>query len=201
MSRSARGVVVVAAVFVATMVVPAYAFDSDLTFQKGTWIGSLEGGGGSQNNLEDHRRQTGIDLWYAGARLSYLPWGTIGSGFFHGAFEPGLEAIYQRYTKPADKYYAGLALSGRYHFLSLGRFVPYIELLAAAGGTNLRVIEIDSDFAFWLAGGIGASFFVTDNLALYAGYRMIHVSNGNTSQPNRGFEADTGVVGMSYFFK
>jgi len=201
MSRSARGVFALSAVLVLTVALPAYAFDSDLTFQKGTWIGSLEGGGGSQNNIENHRRQTGIELWYAGARLSYLPWGPIGSGFFHGAFEPGLEAIYQGYTKPADKYYAGLALSARYHFLSLGRFVPYVELLAAAGGTNLRVIEIDSDFAFWLAGGIGASFFVTDNLALYAGYRMIHVSNGNTSQPNRGFEANTGVAGVSFFFK
>src|SRR2546425_418843 len=139
---------------------------------------------------------------YRGTRVRCMPWDPFARGsLFYVTFQPGLEAIYQHYTKSNGPYYAGLALSGRYHFLSLGRFVPYIEVLAAAGGTNLKVMEINSSFAFWLAGGLGASYFVTDNVALYAGYRMVHVSNGNTSKPNRGFEADTGVAGVSFYFK
>src|SRR5215510_1464190 len=162
MTRVALCLVAVMSLVVA---LPAHAFDPDLAFQKGTWIASFEGGGGKQNDLENHGRQSNIELFYGGARLSYMPWDTFARGsFFHGTFEPGLEAIYQHYTKPNGTYYAGLALSGRYHFLSLGRFVP-------------------------------------DTMALYAGYRMIHVSNGNTSQPNRGFEADTGVAGISFYFK
>src|SRR2546422_9314546 len=62
-------------------------------------------------------------------------------------------------------------------------------------------MEINSSFAFWLAGGVGASYFVTDNMAFYGGYRLIHVSNGHTSDPNRGFEADTGVAGVTFFFQ
>jgi hypothetical protein len=144
--------------------------------------------------------QTGIDLWWIQGRASLLPLGTSGKdGFFYGALEVGLEPIYQRYTGPVDAYFAGLGLAARYHFLSLGVFAPYVELGAAAGGTNLRVIEIDSTFAFRLYGGLGASLFVADNAALYAGYRMVHLSNGNTSRPNRGFEADTGVFGLSFF--
>jgi hypothetical protein len=42
---------------------------------------------------------------------------------------------------------------------------------------------------------------VTDRTAIYAGYRWTHVSNGNTSDPNRGFESHTGVLGMSLFFE
>jgi hypothetical protein len=38
----------------------------------------------------------------------------------------------------------------RYHFLCLGRFVPYAELAAFAGGTNLKITEIRSDFTFML---------------------------------------------------
>ncbi|HEU5190055.1 MAG TPA: acyloxyacyl hydrolase [Methylomirabilota bacterium] len=86
------------------------------------------------------------------------------------------------------------------NFLSLGRFVPYVEVGAAAGGTSLRVVEIDSSFAFRLYGGVGASLSVTDRTAIYAGYRIVHVSNGNTSQPNRGFEANTGVLVVSFYF-
>ena len=70
------------------------------------------------------------------------------------------------------RYFAGLGFQLRWHFLSLGRFVPYLEGGASVGGTNLRVREIDSDLAFLLTFGAGASVFITDNVALYAGYRV-----------------------------
>ncbi len=180
---------------------PAAAVGPQQTFKTGAFVLSLDGGSGTQNNLEHKRVQTGLDLWYLQGRASILPFGTSGNdGVFYGAFEAGLEPIYQKYTGPVDAYFAGLGLAARYHFLSLGGFVPYLELGAAVGGTNLRVIEIDSSFAFRLYGGLGASLFVTDSVALYGGYRMVHISNGNTSRPNRGFEADTGVAGVSFFF-
>jgi opacity protein-like surface antigen len=63
------------------------------------------------------------------------------------------------------------------------------------------VREIDSEFAFLIQGGVGVSVFLTDRVAIYGGYRMQHVSNGNTSSPNRGFESHTGLGGVSYYFK
>lgn len=197
--RALRVLAVVAVVL--SVASSAMAFDPELTFKKGAFVLSLDGGGGSQNDLEKHGRQTGIDLWWIQGRASLLPLGTTGKdGFLYGALEVGLEPIYQKYFGNVDAYFAGLGLAARYHFLSLGVFAPYVELGAAAGGTNLRAIEIDSTFAFRLYGGLGASLFVSDNAAIYAGYRMVHLSNGNTSRPNRGFEADTGVLGVSFFF-
>jgi len=194
--------VLAAAVLVLSAASPALAFDPEQTFRKGGFVLSLDAGGGTQNNLERHERQTDIDLWWIQGRASILPLGTTGKDrFFYGALEVGLEPIYQRYTGPVDAYFAGLGAAARYHFLSLGVFAPYVELGAAVGGTTLRVIEIDSSFAFRLYGGIGASLFVSDNLAIYGGYRMVHLSNGNTSRPNRGFEADTGVLGVSWFLR
>ena len=61
--------------------------------------------------------------------------------------------------------------------------------------------EIDSTFTFVVEAGVGLSYFVTDNVALNAGYRFQHISNGHTSNPNRGFNSDSGVVGASYYFK
>jgi opacity protein-like surface antigen len=197
--RMLRALAVVALALIA--VSPAAAFDPEQTFKKGGFVLSIDGGGGSQNNLENHRVQTGIDLWWIQGRASLLPLGTTGKdGFLYGALEVGLEPIYQKYFGNVDAYFAGLGVAGRYHFLSLGVFAPYVELGAAAGGTNLRVIEMDSSFTFRLYGGFGASLFVADNAAIYAGYRMVHLSNGNTSRPNRGFEANTGVLGVSFFF-
>jgi len=197
----AAGVAGLALAVLALAAPGAAAFEAERAFRPGAVLGSLEAGGGSQVNLERHRSQTGLDLWYAGVRAGYLPWGARGTGPLRGAAEVGLEALYQRYVDPVDAFWAGLAAVGRYHFLALGRVVPYVELVAGAGGTDLRVREMDSPFAFYLAGGAGLALVVTDRTALYAGYRLVHLSNANLDTPNRGFEAHTGVVGVSVFLK
>jgi opacity protein-like surface antigen len=196
-----RIVAVAALLVVALAVAPALAFDANQTFKQGNTVLSIEGGAGTQSNLQNHRQQSDLDAWYLGLRYSILPIQPAGPGFLRGSFEIGLEPTYMRYFGNEEAYWAGLSAQLKWHFLSLGRFVPYIEGQAGAGGTNLRTIEIDSSFAFLLGVGIGASYFITDQTAIYAGYRFLHVSNGNTDRPNRGFELDTGLVGFSYFFK
>jgi lipid A 3-O-deacylase len=180
---------------------PAWAFEAAQTFTQGSFVIAPEAGYGEQVNLEDKRVFTGLELMNVGVRLGFLPFSPMGPGPLHGSLEVGLEPLYQRYLDPVDAFFAGLGATFRYHFLSLGRFVPYAEVAAFAGGTDLRTREIDSDFTFLLWAGVGASFFVTDRTAIYGGYRYQHVSNGNTDQPNRGFEAHTGVVGVSFFFQ
>jgi lipid A 3-O-deacylase PagL len=180
---------------------PAPAFDGPTTFAKGALVVSIEGGGGEDGSLEKHRVDTHMEFWNAGVRVSLLPFGAGGPGPVFGALEVGLEPFYQHYAAGLNAFYAGLAAVARYHFLSLGRFVPYVEAAASAGGTDLKVREIDSDFAVLIFGGVGASVFLTADTALYAGYRLQHVSNGHTDSPNRGFESHTGVIGLSTYFK
>jgi lipid A 3-O-deacylase len=180
---------------------PAWAFDAEETFKKGTFVISPEGTYGWHFNDEHLRHETHLEFYDVGARFSLLPFGPLGRGhFWYGALEVGLEPLYQHYTTPKQAFWAGLSAVARYHFLSLGRFVPYVELAGSAGGTDLDIPEIRSAFAFLLFGGVGASVFVSDKTALYVGYRYQHVSNGNTSQPNRGFEANVVVGGLSFYF-
>jgi opacity protein-like surface antigen len=179
----------------------ARAFDASSTFGKRAMVLSVEAGGGEHIVVEQHRTSTDIEFWNAGVRISMLPFGAGGPGPLFGALEVGVEPMFQRYEAGLDAFYAGVGVVGRYHFLSLGHVVPYAELAASAGGTDLKVHEISSEVAFLLFTGVGASVFVTDSAALYAGYRFQHVSNGNTESPNRGFESHTAVVGLSVFFK
>ncbi len=178
----------------------ALGYDSSETFRRGAYVLSVEGGGGGQHDVASHPDETGLEVLNGGVRLSVLPFGPTGRGLVYGALEIGLEPFAQGYIDPVRAYFAGLAAVGRYHFLSLGRFVPYVEFAGAAGGTTLRVREIDSAFTFLIFGGVGASYFLTDRIAPYVGYRIQHVSNGNTSSPNRGFESHTGVAGVSFYF-
>ena len=52
---------------------PAAAFDAEKTFTRGGLVVSIDAGGGAQNDLENHHRQTGIDLWWIQGRVSLLP--------------------------------------------------------------------------------------------------------------------------------
>lgn len=191
----------VATLAVLSLVRPAAAFDPEATFARGTTIFGLQVGGGAANNIEGHRTVSDIAFITETPRLSYLFFNPFGSGLLRSAFEPGLEGWFQQYLSPHSATAQGLKVTGRYHFIGLGRFVPYLEGTAGAGGTSLRVPEIDSTFTFVLEAGAGLSYFVTDKLAVNAGYRFQHISNGHTSNPNRGFNSDSGVVGVSYYFK
>jgi hypothetical protein len=183
---------------------PAFAFDPEQTFKKNAFVLSLETGGGKHQNLDGQESQTGLSFVNAGVRFSLLPLGTTGSGFLngalYGALEVGLEPFVQRYVDPVHRTFGGLGFGLRYHFLSLGRFAPYAEVFGAAGGTDLKVREIRSNFTSLVFGGIGGEVFLTDRTALYVGYRLQHVSNGNAESPNRGFESHTGDAGVSLFF-
>jgi hypothetical protein len=191
----------VATLAMLSLVRPAAAFDPEATFARGTTIFGLQVGGGAANNIEGHHYASDISFITETPRLSYLFFSPFGSGLLRSAFEPGLEGWFQQYLSPHSATAQGLKVTGRYHLIGLGRFVPYLEGTAGAGGTSLQVPEIDSTFTFVLEAGAGLSCFVTDKLAINAGYRFQHISNGHTSTPNRGFNSDSGVVGVSYYFK
>ena len=116
----------------------------------------------SRFNAFEKQRPLAACNWNLPNLIGLIPFGIAGPGVLQGALEVGLEPIYQRYVSPVGAFYAGLAAVMRYHFTSLGRFVPYVELAGAAGGTDLRVAEQQTSFGFLLFGGVGLSYFVTD---------------------------------------
>lgn len=196
-----RRAMAVTAVAVLSLVRPAPAYDPEATFAKGTTIFGLQIGGGAANNIEGQRTVSDISFLNATPRLSYLFFSPFGSGLLRSAVEPGLEGWFQYYLSPESATAQGLKVALRYHFIGLGRLVPYLEITSGAGGTSLKVPEINSTFTLVVEAGVGLSYFVTDTVAVNAGYRFQHISNGHTSNPNRGFNSDSGVVGVSFYFK
>jgi hypothetical protein len=178
---------------------PAAAQSAEAALGRGTVLLSLQAGGGAQNNVEGHRDISDASFLTVTPRLGWIPFDPVGPGILRGALEVGLEGWYQRYVEPGATA-AGLKLAGRYHFVGLGALAPYVEVLAGAGGTDLEVREIRSDFTFVLEAGVGLSYFLQRNLAVNVGYRFQHISNGNVESPNRGFNSDAGVLGVTYLF-
>jgi lipid A 3-O-deacylase len=192
-----------AAVTLATLALvrPAPAYDPEATFARGTTIFGLQVGGGSVNNVEGHRTVSDIAFLTTTPRVSHLFFSPFGSGLLRSAVEPGIEGWFQYYLSPHTATAQGMKAAMRYHLIGFGRLVPYFEGTAGAGGTSLKLREIDSTFVFVLEAGAGVSYFVADSIALNLGYRFQHISNGHTSTPNRGFNSDSGVAGASFYFK
>ena len=178
----------------------AFAFDPEAEFAKGTTIVGVQIGGGVQNNIADDSAISGISFLNVTPRLSHLPFEPFGSGWLRSAIEPGLEGWFQYYLEPRVFTAAGLKAALRYHLLGVGPLVPYLDVTAGAGGTNLNVPEIRSHFTFVVEGGAGVSYLITPAVALNLGYRFQHLSNDGTGHPNRGVNSNTGVLGVSYFF-
>ena len=178
----------------------AAAADPAEEFSRGTKIIGLQFGGGVQNNVENHRTISGISFVNVEPRFSLLPFDPIGSGILKGSLETGIEPFFQYYLTSEQATAEGMKAALRYHFLSGSPIFPYAEVTAGAAGTSLKVYEIRSTFTFIFEAGAGVSYFLMDGVALNLGYRFQHVSNGNTSQPNRGFNSDSGVLGISFFF-
>jgi hypothetical protein len=197
--RGVSAAVVMLAVL--ALVCPAAGFDPEATFAKGTTVFGLQVGGGVANNIEGHRTLSDISFLNAAPRVSYRFFSPFGSGLVRSALEPGVEGWFQYYLSPNEATAEGLKLAMRYHLIGFGRLVPYFEATAGAGGTSLRVKEIDSAFTFVVEAGGGLAYFITDTVALNADYRFQHISNGHTSNPNRGFNSDTGIGGVAFYFK
>ncbi len=190
----------VVAVLLSTVGVAAAA-DPAEEFRRGTKVFSLEVGGGLQNNVEGHRTISEISFVNVVPRFSVLPLDPLGGSALKGSLETGIEPWLQYYLEPKPATAEGLKVALRYHFLAASPIFPYVEVLAGAGGTSLDVREMRSAFAFVLEAGAGLGFFLTEGVQLTVGYRFQHVSNGNIERPNRGFESDAGIIGLSFFFR
>lgn len=180
---------------------PAWGYDPADEFKKGTKVFSVEAGGGAQNNVEGHNRLSDISFVFLTPRFSVLALDPVGTGLLRGSLETGLEPWFQYYLEPNTATAEGMKVALRYHVLSASPIFPYVEVTAGAAGTSLNVKEVRSDFTFVLEAGVGLSYFIDDGIALTGGYRFQHISNGNVESPNRGFNSDVGLIGLSIFFR
>jgi len=178
----------------------AWAYDADESFAQGTWIAGVLLGGGRDFPLKNSD-PTDVSFVNLLPRISILPWAPFGSRWWKGALELGVEGWLQYYTEPARATAFGLKAASRYHFIGLGRLVPYVELLAGVGATSLNVKEIDSNVTFVLEAGAGLAYMITERIAVSAGYRFYHVSNAGIAQPNAGVNAHEAVAGVSWSWR
>jgi hypothetical protein len=95
---------------------------------------------------------------------------------------------------------AGLAFPVfRYNFDVGSRFVPYIEGGGGLMYTDLEGFNLGGKFQFLSFGGLGLSYFLTENHALNIGWRFRHISNAGIHGDNSGLNSFIVQTGFSFF--
>jgi hypothetical protein len=212
---------------VATMLLartPSLTADSSLVLETSRWVISGEG---TVAHFGGRLNDRAIQAWNLSARFSLLPFGVTRfhflRGILDGALEVGLEPTFERFSvrhqtsRPSVRVdgfanYAGVGLALRYYFLHFryGPLVPWIDAGIAPGGTDLKIGKVSNEtrltgpFMNRIKGGVGVSYFITENAAAYIGLQAQHLSNAGLNGPNRNYSLNTPVsfaIGGSWFFR
>jgi hypothetical protein len=179
-------------------------------------------GEGTVAHFGPRLNERGIQAWNLSGRLSLLPFGVTHfhflKGRLDGAFEVGIEPTFERFSvlhPPSNSAgfanFWGIGLVLRYYLIHFryGPLVPWIEAGIAPGGTDLKIgmesneTRLNGPFMNRIKGGIGVSYFISENAAAYVGLQAQHLSNAGLNGPNQNYALNTTVsfaAGASWFF-
>lgn len=124
----------------------------------------------------------------------------VGAGWYQGQLALGAEVIAFHTAEPLTAYGVGFTPKLVYTSTAFGRVRPFIEGGGGPMWTDLggRVPEQPGQFNFLVWGGAGCSYEMTRHWALNAGYRIMHISNAGTRDPNSGLNVGLPFIGLSY---
>jgi opacity protein-like surface antigen len=141
------------------------------------------------------------DWWLAVAQLEWVLSNVRGEGhWYKGNWEIAFELFAGQQVEPSSAYLVGFTPLLRYDFAVGRRWVAFVD--GGSGGTltDIRDGDLSTTFEFNLQAGLGAHYFVRDNLSVTCQARLIHLSNANLKAPNLGVNNVTLMLGVSWWF-
>jgi hypothetical protein len=127
-------------------------------------------------------------------------WWIIPSGALEISAEPFISVITSIKPGTDGSIEMGLGLPEFTYYFDTGtRLMPYIEGGLGMLYTDLRGYHLGGHFSFTENVGVGASYFLNNNMALTAAWRFRHISNAGLYSDNAGLESGLFLAGFSYF--
>jgi hypothetical protein len=120
--------------------------------------------------------------------------------WYRGNFEWRAEIFTGMQFSPEDDWLVGLTPHLRYNLATGTRWVPFLDGGAGVTATGIGPPDLSNIFEFNLQMGLGAHWFLQNDLALTAEARFIHISCAHLSQPNDGLNGVMGLIGLTWLF-
>ncbi len=182
------------------------------TAERGIWEGEV--GNGVKAGADSLTLEAGAQYGFSGfggveshhialVSLSYghMLSGVVGEGhWYSGNFEGRLELFGGWQFSPDEDWIVGFTPHLRYDFATGTRWVPFFDIGAGVTATGIGPPDLSGTFEFNLQAGIGVHWLITDNLAITAEARYMHVSCAGIHHPNLGMNGIVGLIGITRFF-
>jgi hypothetical protein len=120
--------------------------------------------------------------------------------WYRGNLEFRIELFTGSQFSPTADWFVGLTPHLRYNFATGTRWVPFLDAGAGVTATQIGPPDLSGTFEFNLQGGGGIQYFLKDNLALALDVRCNHWSCAGISEPNKGLNGVTVLLGVNWFF-
>ncbi|RJQ16418.1 MAG: acyloxyacyl hydrolase [Nitrospiraceae bacterium] len=120
-----------------------------------------------------------------------------GKSWYKVRHEILIELPFSYVFHPDDGIMTGINFLACWDFTATEKIVPYIF---AGGGlvyTNIDVSGLGSDYNGNYQGGIGIHYLIHKNTALDFNYRLHHISNANTVEPNDPLNSSKFLLGIT----
>lgn len=118
-----------------------------------------------------------------------------------GVLEFQAEPFIGAAISPENDYEAGISFLLKYGFPLNKKLMPYLKVGTGPMFLGISNKEQGSEFNFIDSAALGFSWFLEDDISLDCEYRFRHVSNAGLDDPNKGIEAQTFLVGVTYGFE
>jgi opacity protein-like surface antigen len=127
-------------------------------------------------------------------------WWIVPAGAFEVSTEPFVSVIHSIRPGTHGSIELGSGLPVLTYYFDTGtRLAPYIEGGLGLLYTDLRGYSLGGHFSFMENIGLGASYFLSENLAFNAMWRYRHISNANLYDDNAGLDSSVILAGFTYF--
>lgn len=120
--------------------------------------------------------------------------------WYRGNLEFRLELFTGAQYSPSTEWLVGLTPHLRYNFATGKRWIPFVDGGIGVTATGIGPPDLSGTFEFNLQGGAGIEWFLKDNLAVTTEARYVHWSCAGISEPNRGLNGVTVLLGLTRFF-
>lgn len=197
-ARGSGGRLTVAALLAGILIAASGRADAEERFRFGTT--DLTIAGGYSFDLRTHSEGEAVDGFQVLPHIGFFLTDEHGPAGLRGNFELLVEPTLVHLTSKSDSATAvGLTALGRWVFATDSVVRPYLEfgLGLLAGQFDFR--QTNCDVNYIIEGGPGLLWFVSDQLAVTASFRIQHISNASSCTNNLGLNSGLVTVGISYF--
>ena len=142
-----------------------------------------------------------VDSFQLLPHFGYILSDEHGPGWLRGNFELLAEPTLVHFSSRSESATAvGLSAVLRWIFATDWVVRPYLEVEGGILAGQLEFRQTTCDVNYVLGGGPGLLWFLSDQVAITAGYRFQHISNARSCDKNLGLNSSLFTAGISYFF-